>query len=502
VTGPRHPALYQVNTRIWLHELSRALGRAATLDDVADASLDALAADGFDWVWLLGVWQTGEAGCRVSLSHAEWQPEFRELLPDFATDDVCGSPFGICEYAVHRDFGGGPALQRFRKRLTERGVRLMLDFVPNHTALDHPWVRAHPEFYIGGSEADLDRDPANYTMVDGPGGQRILAHGRDPYSPSWCDTLQVNYCHQGLREAMLDVLDTIADQCDGVRCDMAMLVLPDVIARTWGDRARPADGSPPVEEAFWPEAIARVRRRHSSFVFLAEAYWDESTLQRQGFDYTYDKLLYDHLRAQNASAVRAHLLADPDYHRRSAHFLENHDEPRAAAVFPPPVHQAAAVVTFLLPGMRFFHDGQRIGRRLRTSNHLRRRAAEPVDRAMEEFYGRLLSWIRRPETRDGQWRLLAQRPAWDGNSTAEQFIAFSWDSEGRRLLVAVNYAPRPGQCYVHWPWADLEARRFVLADLVSSPVTFDRDGSDLARRGLYLDMPAWSHHVFEVTERR
>lgn len=502
MTGPRHPALYQVNTRVWLHELGQALGRAATLDDVAGASIDELAADGFDWVWLLGVWQTGEAGRHISLNQPEWQPEYRELLPDFTADDVCGSPFAVREYVVHREFGGPPALARFRKRLAERGVRLMLDFVPNHTALDHSWAREHPEFYVRGSEADLGREPATYQRIDTAQGPRILAHGRDPYFPGWPDTLQVNHRHQGLRAAMLDTLDTIADQCDGVRCDMAMLVLPDVIARTWGDRARPADGSPPVDDPFWPVATARVHGRRPSFLFLAEAYWDlERTLQQQGFDYTYDKRFLDRLRAQHAGAVRGHLKAAPEYQRRSVHFLENHDEPRAAAVFPEGVHQAAAVLAFLVPGLRFLHEGQRSGWRLRTSNHLRRRAPEPVDRELDSFYRRLLDCMRRPEVRDGEWRLLDAQSVGDGNPTWERFLAFSWNGAGRRLLVAVNYGPTPGRCFIRLPYGDLAGRGWLLRDLMSPSVKYERDGNDLDQRGLFLDVPGWAQHVFEVTPR-
>jgi hypothetical protein len=502
MASPRYPSLYQVNTRARLSELGAELGRPATLDDIPDASLDRFAADGFDWVWLLGVWQTGEAGRQVSLTQPEWQPEYRELLPEFTPADVCGSPFAIREYVVNADFGGPAALLGFRERLARRGVKLMLDLVPNHTALDHPWVREHPEFYVQGSADDLAREPQNYRRVDTPGGARILAHGRDPYFPGWPDTLQLNYRHCGLREAMLKVLDTISDQCDGVRCDMSMLLLPDVIARTWGERARPADGSPPVDESFWTGAIAHAALSHPGFVFMAEAYWDlEWTLQQQGFHYTYDKHLYDRLRSQDAGAVRGHLHAAPDFQRASARFLENHDEPRAAAVFPTPVHQAAAVITFLVPGLRFIHEGQRSGRRLRTSNHLRRRAHEPVDRELETFYKRLFACMRRPETRDGDWSLLDAASAWDGNSSWERFLAFAWEGSARRLLVTVNYAPERGQCYVRLPWGDLRGRAWVLTDLVNPMTRYERAGDDLSGRGLYLDVPAWSHHVFEVVPR-
>lgn len=497
-----NPALYQINTRVWLHELGQTLGRPATLDDVGDAALAGIAASGFDWVWLLGIWQTGDAGREISRGRADWREEYRALLPDVAPVDVCSSPFAVRDYVVHRDFGGPAALERFRKRLASCGLRLMLDFVPNHTALDHDWARAHPEFYIHGGAADLVREPQSYCRIETRDGARVLAHGRDPYFPAWPDTLQLNHRHPRLRAALLDVLETIAAQCDGVRCDMAMLLLPDVIARTWGDRARPVDGTPPLDDSFWPVAIDRVRRRHRAFVFLAEVYWDlEWTLQQQGFDYTYDKRLYDRLRAQDARAVRAHLLADGDYQRRSARFLENHDEARAAATFPPDVHRAAAVLTFLVPGMRFVHEGQLTGRRVRASNHLGRRASEPIDRGLEAFYQALLACARRPELREGEWRLLAPRPAWDGNPTWDRVIPFAWHAAEGRVLVLVNYGPTQGQCLVSVPWTDLEGRRVVLQDVMTPAARYERDGSELCRRGLYVDLPAWGRHVLEINPR-
>src|SRR5205085_9460290 len=117
-----------------------------------------------------------------------------------------------------------------------------------------PWVWAYPEYYVHGSDDDLAREPHNYRRVETKSGPRVLAHGRDPYFPGWPDTLQLNYHSAALRRAVTDELLAVAGRCDGVRCDMAMLLLPDVIRRTWGDRATPADGHPPVDEPFWPEA--------------------------------------------------------------------------------------------------------------------------------------------------------------------------------------------------------------------------------------------------------
>src|SRR5262249_15364304 len=152
---PLYPSLYQINTRVWLTELSRELGRRATLDDIPDAELDRLAEMGLDWVWFLSVWQTGEAGQKVSRSNLQWRREFEETLPDLREEDIPGSGFAITGYTVHRDLGGDAALARLRERLRERGLKLMLDFVPNHTGLDHPYVEDHPAYSIPGAELAL-----------------------------------------------------------------------------------------------------------------------------------------------------------------------------------------------------------------------------------------------------------------------------------------------------------------------------------------------------------
>jgi hypothetical protein len=491
MAAPRYPSLYQINTRVRLTEWSRSLGRPATLDDVPDAELDRIAALGFDWVWFLSVWQTGEAARRISRGSSEWRKEFRETLPDLSEDDIPGSGFAITDYKVHQALGGDVALQRLRERLRKRGLKLMLDFVPNHTAPDHVWVDAHPEYYVAGTEADLARAPQNYiNRIDSRGRRRILAHGRDPYFPGWPDTLQLNYGSAGAREALAGELLRIAGQCDGVRCDMAMLVLPDVFKRTWGIDAEP----------FWPAVTQRVREKAPGFTFMAEVYWDlEWTLQQQGFDYTYDKRLYDRLHAGPARPAREHLLAGLDYQTRLARFLENHDEPRAAAAFPPGRHEAAAVVTFLAPGLRFFHDGQFEGRRKRISPHLGRAPVEPVNARLKAFYGRLLEALRKPIVRNGDWRLLDCVPAWDGNGSFDAFIAQSWqDANGSRLLAIVNYADHPSQTYVRLPFDGLSGRRWKLRDLLGD-ARYEREGDELQSRGLYLDVGPWQAHLFEVT---
>jgi alpha amylase-like protein len=483
------PSLYQINTRVLLHELSESQKRTATLDDVPDAELDRLAAAGFDWLWFLGVWQTGPAGQRVSRENSEWRAEFEHVLPDFREDDVCGSCFAVTSYTAHLEFGGDPALARLRDRIHERGMRLLLDFVPNHVALDHPWLQRHSDFFVQGTDELIQREPQNYVRIAGPSQTRVLAYGRDPYFSGWPDTLQLNYAQPSLQDAMRRELQSIGTKCDGVRCDMAMLVLPDIFERTWGLKTEP----------FWPGAIQSVRSMRPDFLFMAEVYWDlEWTLQQQGFDYTYDKRLYDRLRDGNARAVRDHFKADEDFQKRSARFLENHDEPRAAATFTPKMHEAAAALTYLCPGLRFFHDGQFEGRAKKVPVHLGRRPSEPVQLSLGDFYSRLLDAVHRQVAQDGRWTLLDCTPAWDGNWTCDCFVCFAWQHPGKApLVVAVNYAPNQSQCYVRLPLEELNGHTLRLQDLMS-PAAYERDGSELVARGLYLDMPPWGYHVFEL----
>jgi glycosidase len=488
----RYPALYQINTRVWLTALSQKLGRRATLDDIPDAELDRLAGLGFDWVWFLSVWQTGPAAQAISRANAEWRKDFQQTLPDLREEDIAGSGFAIQSYTVHRDLGGAAALARLRQRLQQRGLKLMLDFVPNHMAPDHPWINAHPDYFVHGSESDLARAPQNYCRVQTQNGPLVLAYGRDPYFDGWPDTLQLNYGNPALQQAMIGELERIAGQCDGVRCDMAMLVLPDVFERTWGIRA----------DLFWPKATESVRRKHPNFLFMAEVYWDlEWTMQQQGFNYAYDKRLYDRLREGHTRPVREHFHAEPDYQNKLARFLENHDEPRAAATFSPEVHEAAAVITFLSPGLRFFHQGQFQGRKKRISPHLVRGPEEPIDQRLEQFYDRLLTVLRQPVVRDGQWQLLACVPAWEGNWTWDCFLAFAWQgTNGDRLLVTVNYAANQSQCYVRLPFTDLGNSQWRLEDLMGD-ATYDRQGDDLQARGFYLDEPPWKASIFALTKR-
>lgn len=482
-----NPSLYQIDARSWLYRCSQAAGRCVHLDEVPESELDRLSNWGFNWIWLLGVWQTGPAGAAVSRNMADaWR--FRDSLPDLSDEDITGSTFAVCSYEVHAQFGGQGALKTLRERLRARGIRLMLDFVPNHTAMDHLWVREHPDFYVAGSVSDLAQTPSDYFEAETNSGRKILAHGRDPYFPGWIDTAQLNYGNPAVQSVMKRGLQRIAALCDGVRCDMAMLLLPDVFRNTWGIEMQP----------FWPEAIAGARQANPEFVLMAEVYWNrERQLQELGFDYTYDKNLYDDLLQGKADAVRNHLSADSTYQNKSARFLENHDEKRIAAILPRAMQKPAAIVTYLAPGLRLFHDGQLEGATIKPNIHLRRRAVEPVDSDIAQFYKRLLDCLKR-NVAQGDWSLLETLPAWNGNPTHSEFLCFAWLEAGwPRCLVAVNFSARQSQCYVKMPFPAIAGNALVLRDAMGTE-SYDRNGTELIDRGLYLDLPPWRYNVFEI----
>ena len=269
------------------------------------------------------------------------------------------------------------------------------------------------------------------------GGREFLAHGRDPNYPGWPDTLQLDYANPQLQKSQIDELITIAGKCDGVRCDMAMLVLPEVFQRTWGVTPEP----------FWPKATVAVRSAHPAFTFMAEVYWDlEWALQQQGFDYCYDKRLYDRLQSSDVRSIREHLRAGLDYQDKLAQFLENHDEPRAASTFQWPKHRAAAAITFLSPGLRFFHQGQLEGARVRVPVHLCRGPSEPTNQEVAAFYDKLLPILKDIDAfRNGDWSQIDPLPAWPGNWSSEGFVSYAWagKDEGRYVAV-INYAQIAG----------------------------------------------------------
>jgi glycosidase len=484
-------SLYQINTKPYLTSIA---GRGATLDDIPDSLLDSLASLGFHLFWPLGIWSIGPTGRAISSSNTQWHSEYLKVLPDLRKDDISGSPFAICSYSVDPSLGGDSALARLRERLHTRGLKLITDFVPNHIGFDHPWVLEHHDFIISAEEpADLasyDRDSWT-TLPDG----RTVAFGRDPNYPGWVDTVQLNLFNPALREALASELNSIAERCDGVRCDMAMLIEPDVFKATWGERAFHLARD---FESPWPAMIKAARERHAGFLFIAEVYWGyDERLQRYGFDYTYDKTLYDLVLAQDAPRIREHLSRPIAYQQSCLRFLENHDEARIASKLNHKEQLAAALITHLSPGMHLIFDGELEGRLLRVPVHLNRAPHERMQPEIERMYRTLIPLINSPSIRYGRWNLLNTAEAWKDNFTHNNYIAFLIEHPLQTLLVSVNYAPYRGQCFIKMPSRDWLNTKVEFKDLLSSE-RLVREGEDLKVRGLFLDCDAWGVHVFSL----
>jgi len=291
---------------------------------------------------------------------------------------------------------------------------------------------------------------------------------------------------------VIETLIEIAGQCDGVRCDMAMLVMSDVFVRTWGDRVGPAPSTD-----YWPTVIPAVREAHPGFLFLAEAYWDlEWSLQQQGFDYCYDKRLYDRILHGPAEQVRLHLLADNDYQHGLVRFVENHDEPRAVSAFGASRSQGAAVAALTQTGARLVHNGQLEGATVHLPVFLGRYPAEPTEESLLAFYRSFLTALADPTFRHGSWRL-CDRSGWPGDDRYQNLVAWYWEGDTRWLIV-VNLSDESAAGRIRIRSDDLGGRLWNLVDATHpTPSSYARSGDDLIN-GLFVELDAWQWHMFRI----
>jgi Alpha amylase, catalytic domain len=482
-----HPGLYEINTRVWLRRFDTP-SRRARLDDVPSSYWDALVQKGIRIIWLMGVWK-GNPECAGKYCFTESLVEgYRRALSDWTTEDVIGSPFAIDDYRFNPDLGDDESLSRLRETLRHRGLRLLLDFVPNHFSADSGIVAAHPEVFLHGNETLLREDPEGF-FPDDRGA--VFAHGRDPYFPAWTDTVQVNYFSETARRFMLQKLMEVAGQCDGVRCDMAMLPLNDVFKTTW-NRVLETGGISPPEAEFWPGAISAIRSVHPDFLFMAEAYWGkEPVLLEQGFEFTYDKDLMDRLRSGNVPSIRAHLSAPGETQARSVRFIENHDEARAVSAFGKERSLAAAAIIGTLPGIRFFHDGQFDGKSIHLPIQLGREPDEPVSADVREFYERLLSITKDPVFSVGRWRLLVP-----DHSSVDRILAWEWRDGDSLRIVIVNYSGEGTTARVR-PDLSIQGETIEFRDLMGEGI-IRKTRREIEESGLCIECGSYQIRVLAI----
>jgi len=490
------PKIYEINTWVWLRQLSEDYNQTITLANVPEEEIKKLASYRFDAIWMMGVWHRGKATRDSALNYIH---EYQGALPDVTKNDVSGSAYAIAGYHVEPKLGGRDGLATFRKQLQQHDMKLILDYVPNHVSTDHPWIYEHPEYFVQGTQEEGDHDSIDFFHADTADGEGVVvARGRDPYFPPWIDTTQFNAFSPALRQATVDTLVDIGDQCDGVRCDMAMLMMNHIFQKTWGERV----GSVP-EIDFWDEVIPSVRDQHPDMLFMAEVYWDlEHELQQQGFDYTYDKTLYDRMVSSEVGEIKAHLTADLSYLEANVRFIENHDEPRAMDTFGLERQRPAATLISTLPGATLLHDGQFQGRRIKLPVQINRQPDEPDHPLLEQFYKRLLQETNDPIYKYGTWTMLDALPAFDGNLNHHNLIAYSWHDDDEHRLIVVNFTHEWSHCKLDLShWSDMDHHDWRLYDVLSETYTY-REGDRMIDDGLLVDVAPYGTHIYQFSQLR
>ncbi|HKQ85602.1 MAG TPA: alpha-amylase family glycosyl hydrolase [Candidatus Acidoferrales bacterium] len=486
----RHPHLYEINTYAWLEALSAKLGRSIRLADVPDSEWDAIARMGFDVVWLMGLWQRSPISRKLGQQAQSHYAGYSEALPGWTPDDIVGSPYSVRQYEPDARIGSWSDVDLARKKLHDREMALFLDFVGNHTALDHPWLRDHPEYYVQGAKEDLEREPANFREIDSADGPVYVAYGKDPYFPAWDDVAQLNHFSPGMRVAQLAELKKIAAHCDGVRCDMAMLQLNAIFERIW--RAHIGDAKAPAKE-FWTEAKSAV----PDLIMLAEAYWGtEEQLIELGLDFVYDKGLYDSVRDERIGDIHWRISRPEAEQAHFARFLENHDEQRFANVFGDDRFKTVATLMGTLPGMRFYQQGEELGIKLRTPIELLRIADQPIDPARKQFFAKLLAATSDDVFHAGQWSSV--QVTRDNEPTEDNLFVCEWRSGKLWKVVVINLSSGPAQGRVHLNDGIDPDSAYNFNDQLDG-VRYVRQGAEIAQQGLFVRRDAYQAHLFDVT---
>ncbi|ELP84845.1 hypothetical protein EIN_284010 [Entamoeba invadens IP1] len=439
-----YPVVYEISTRPWLYELSQKYSRdITTIRQIPLVEFDLLKTKGIDYVWMMGVWQLGNYGLEI-----DKKVNYSYVLPDYTEDDIIGSPYAITQYVCNKEIGIDEDLIWLKTQLHARGLKLMLDFVPNHSACDAPTVSSNPELYVRAKRA-ANYDPKYYL----PNG---VAHGSDPYFDPWGDTAQWNYFEQKTRDFMKENMMKVASIADGIRCDMAHLDLNEVFYSTWKDEMDAWGYKMPSTE-FWADTITAVKKLYPKIVLMAEVYEDYqmAKLKECGFDYYYDKAFLDKVE-QSVTEVNEYIAQhDIEFFNNAAHFVENHDENRAVYNMKTVKRaDAAAALATTLPGLIFFNHGQFDGLENKLDVHLRRSYAEDVSPDAQNFYTVFTNILKNDAFRTKNFEIVPnlagenpeQFSVWTRTATEKFLVVINYsEKEGSLNIPMLNVTPQEGQ---------------------------------------------------------
>ncbi|MDQ7816710.1 MAG: alpha-amylase family glycosyl hydrolase [Melioribacteraceae bacterium] len=484
-----NPSIYEINTRVFL----KRFGNDAKVSEVPEEIWRRLADKKFDFIWLMGVWKISSSSVEKYCFEEYLIKNYSRALKNWQKEDIIGSPFAIDVYEINESLGSVDDLINLKAKLNRKGIGLILDFVPNHFNAETSLLKINPGIFLSVDKESFLRDPHTYYQPDKER-EKYFAHGRDPFFAAWQDTIQVNFFSISARNYLTNVLLQLTDVCDGVRCDMAMLALNNVFKNTWSGVIS-KNNYEPLQTEFWSEAIQKVKSIRKDFLFIAEAYWNlEWELQQLGFDYTYDKSMTDRLRSGYALAVKEHLFAEKEYRSKSLHFIENHDEERAFTSFGKEKSKAAALIISTIEGMRFFHDGQLEGKRIKLPVQLGKEPPEHSNSEMIEFYNKLFSVTANDIFKEGTWSLLETITSWEGNTTFKNMLAYQWMLGNQKRLVIVNYSDVVSSCRLKFDITGYP-EEFEMEDLLNNQ-KYIRSGEEIISTGLYVELKPWHAHIF------
>ncbi len=487
-----NPSMYEINTRVWIKRFADGK-QAVTLSDVPTSYWNELKEKGIDFVWLMGVWRTNLTAVKKYAFEENLVNDYKFALKNWSPKDVIGSPYAIDVYQVNEALGDFNDLLNIKKELNKRGMKLILDYVPNHFNAETILLKTHPDLFLYAGKEHYENDNHTY-FKPFEDHELYFAHGRDPFFPAWQDTVQVNYFSVNARDFMATTLIKLTELCDGLRCDMAMLALNNVFENTWGSTLKEMGFEKPKEE-FWKTAIELVRKKRNDFLFISEVYWDlEWEMQQLGFDYTYDKKLTDRLRYGHAQEVREHLNATVEYQHKSVRFIENHDEKRSITIFGKNKTKAAAIIISTIQGLKFYHDGQFEGKRIKLPVQLGREPIEKPDKSLLDFYNSLLNITKEEIFKKGKWFQHKPIKCSENDTTYFNILAWEWNFEKERRLVVVNYSKQISSCRIRLNLDGYDTK-LILIDLLHK-VEYQRESSKLEIEGLFIKLGKYGSHIF------
>lgn len=433
-------SLLEITTRPFLYIISQKYSRQITkINQIPESEFDEWKNKGFDWIWMMGIWQIGEYGLNHDRTNPNRIKKYNQICPDWKPEDVIGSPYSIVSYTINPELGTEDDILWLRKELNQRGMKLMLDFVPNHTAFDSYEITKENkiDFYVHFPD-NVDIKEANLTeeqfeRIYGP--HKIAFAGCLDWKP-WTDVAQLNYMNEEMRKSRIEILMKIASQCDGIRCDVADAILNDAFWKKWHFELEKSGYSQLTTE-FWADSISAVKSKYKNCIFLAESNYDSNgELKKCGFDYVYDRLVFTQFEKEEKFDFKVieNVVNDPEIHRYS-HMIENHDECRSLKTcsYDPIKEHCAAIIALTIPGLHFFNQDQWCGYRYEIGVHLRRAIKEEPNNEFITFYNKLFNILKMDILRSGNYSVIKLK-----DFSEKSVLSWKYEKNGNFVSIFVN----------------------------------------------------------------